>query len=75
MSARGDAHDACERGEVPRGKPGGTGGLPGSIWPWTRRGRGPPAAYGGRRAEQRNRAERDGGEGLFVISENPGTSR
>ena len=25
-------------------------GFPGSIWPWTRRGRGPPVAYGGRRA-------------------------
>ena len=27
-------------------------GFPGSIWPRTRRGRGPPAAYGGRRAKQ-----------------------
>jgi hypothetical protein len=27
-------------------------GYPGSIWPRTRRGRGPPAAYGGRRAKQ-----------------------
>ena len=26
--------------------------FPGSIWPRTRRGRGPPAAYGGRRAKQ-----------------------
>src|SRR6185312_11741140 len=27
-------------------------GFPGSIWPRTCRGRGPPAAYGGRRAKQ-----------------------
>ena len=27
-------------------------GFPGSIWTRTRRGRGPPAAYGGRRAKQ-----------------------
>ena len=50
-------------------------GFPGSIWPRTRRGRGSPAAYGGRRAKQSNREERDGGEGLFVISKNSGTSR
>ena len=50
-------------------------GFPGSIWPRTRHGRGPPASYGGRRAKQSTREERDGGEGLFVISENPGTSR
>ena len=50
-------------------------GFPGSIWPWTHCGRGPPAAYGGRRAKQSNREERDGGEGLFVISENSGTYR
>ena len=50
-------------------------GFPGSIWPRTRRGRGPPAAYDGRRAKQSTREERDGGEGLFVISENSGTSR
>ena len=50
-------------------------GFPGSIWPRTRRGRGPPAAYGGRRAKQRNREERDGGEGISAISENSGTSR
>ena len=73
QKAREDAQDACERGEVPRGKPGGAGGLPGSIWPRTRRGRGPPAAYGGGRAKQRNREERDGGEGISAISEIPGT--
>ena len=67
--------DACERGVVPRGRPSGAGGVPWSTWPRTRRGRDPPALYGGRRAEQRNREERDGGEGVFVISENPGTSR
>ena len=75
VSAREDVQDACERGEVPRGRPGGAGGLPGSIWPWTRRGQGPPAAYGGRRAKQRNREERDGGEGITAISEIPGTCR
>ena len=48
VSARESAWDTCERGKVPRGKPGGAGGLPGSIWPQTRRGRGPPAVYGGR---------------------------
>src|SRR6185312_16374930 len=50
-------------------------GFPGSIWPRTQRGRGPPAAYGGRRAKQRNREERDGGEGISAISENSGTYR
>ena len=50
-------------------------GFPGSIWLRTRHGRGPPAAYGGRRAKLSNREERDGGEGLFVISKNSGTSR
>ena len=49
--------------------------FPRSIWPRTHRGRGPPVAYDGRRAKQSNREERDGGEGLFVISENSGTSR
>ena len=47
----------------------------GSTWPRTRRGRGPPAAYGGRRAKQSSREERDGGEGLSVISKSSGTSR
>ena len=73
--AREDAQDACERGEVPRGKPGAAGRLPGSIWSRTRRGRVPPAAYGGRRAKQSNREERDGGEGISAISEIPGTCR
>ena len=48
---------------------------PGSTWPRTRRGRGPPAAYGGRRAKQSSREGRDGGEGLSVISKSSGTSR
>ena len=47
----------------------------GSTWPRTRRGRGPPAAYGGRWAKQSSREGRDGGEGLSVISENSGASR
>ena len=75
VSAREDAQDACERGEVPKGKPGGAGGFLGSIWPRARRGRGPPVAYGGRRAKQRNREERDGGESISAISEIPGTYR
>ena len=49
-------------------------GFPGSIWPWARGGRSPPAAYGGRRETER-RGERGEGEGLSVIYENPGTSR
>ena len=40
VSAREDAQDACERGEVPKGKPGGAGGLPrvhlAAGAPWTR---------------------------------------
>jgi len=28
-------------------------GFPGSIWPWARGGRSPPAAYGGRREQSR----------------------
>ena len=75
MAARGAAWDACAREEVPRGGPGGAGGLPGSIWPRARSGRSPPAAYGGRRAKQSQPGERDEGEDLSVISENPGTSR
>ena len=75
VAARESVWDACARGEVPRGGPGGAGGLPGSIWMRTRRGRGPPAAYGGRQAKQRNWEERDGGEGISAISENSGTSR
>ena len=59
MAARESARDACERGEVPRGRPGGAGGLPWSTWPQTHHGRGLPAAYGGRRAktEQAERRE------------------
>ena len=49
-------------------------GFPGSIWPWARGGRSPPAAYGGRR-EQSRPGERDGDKGIFVISEISGTSR
>ena len=33
-------------------------GFPGSIWPWARGGRSPPAAYGGRR-ETEHRGERE----------------
>ena len=48
---------------------------PGSTWPRTRHGRGPPAAYGGRRAKQRKTERGDEDEGLFVISKNSGTAR
>ena len=58
VAARGAAWDACAREEVPRGGPGGAGGLPGSIWPRARGGRSPPAAYGGRR-ETEHREERE----------------
>ena len=52
VAARGGVWDACAREEVPRGKPGGAGGLSGSILPRARGGRKPPVAYGGRRAKQ-----------------------
>ena len=68
------AWDACARGEVPRGGPGGAGELPGSIWPRPRGRRSPPAAYGGRQAKQSKPGERDGDRGFFAISENPGAS-
>ena len=74
MATRERVWDACAHGKVPRGGPGGTGGLPRSIWPWACRGRGPPAAYGRRQAKQRNREERDGGESISAIFENPGAS-
>ena len=70
VAARGAAWDACAREEVPRGGPGGAGGLPGSIWPRARGGRSPPAAYGRRRLKQSKPGERDGGRGSFAISEN-----
>ena len=47
----------------------------GSTWPRTRRGRGPPAAYGRTVARQRETETGDEDEGLFVISENSRTSR
>ena len=75
MAARESVWDACEHGEVLRGGPGGVGGVPrvhlAADAPWTR-------STGGVRqaaAKQSNREERDGGEGLFVISENSRTSR
>ena len=74
VSARESACDSCERGKVPRGKPGGAGGLPGSIWPWMHYGRGPPVVYGRRRRNRASWEERDGDKGFSVISENPGTS-
>ena len=48
---------------------------PGSTWPRTRRRRGPPEAYVGRRAKQSSREASDGGEGISVISKSSGTSR
>ena len=72
MSARQGAQDACERGEVPRGKPGGAGGLPwvhlAADAPWTR-------STGGVRASGGGNREGDGGRDLFAISEFIGTSR
>jgi hypothetical protein len=47
----------------------------GSTRPRTRRGRVPPAAYGRTVARQRETERGDEDEGLFVISENSGTSR
>ena len=70
VAARGVAWDACAHEEVPRGGPGGAGGLPRSIWPWARGGRSPPAAYGRRRLKQSKPGERDGDRGSFAISEN-----
>ena len=75
MAAREGVWDACKRGEVPRGRPGGAGGVPqvhlAADAPWTRSTGGVRRAAG----ETEHREEIDGGEGLFVISENPGTSR
>ena len=70
MAARGAAWDGCACEEVPRGGPGGAGGLPGSIWPPARGGQSPPAAYGRRRPKQSKPGERDGDRGSFAISEN-----
>ena len=56
--ARERAWDACAREEVPRGGQVALRGFPGSIWPWARGGRSPPAAYGGRR-ETEHREERE----------------
>ena len=47
-------------------------GFPRSTWPQTRRGQGPPVAYGWRNREKQ-RGDED--EGLFVISDNSGTTR
>ena len=75
VAAREAAWDACGREDVPRGGPGGAETFPrvhlaaGARW---------TKSTGGVRRAARNRAtggERDEGEGLFVISENLGTSR
>ena len=75
VAARERVWDACARGEVPRGGPGGARGVPrvhlAAGTPWTRSTGGVRRAAG----ETEHREERDGGEGVFVISENPGTSR
>ena len=72
MSARESTWDACERGEVPRGGQVALEGFPVSIWPRASRGRGPPVVYGGRRRNKVPGGERDGGEGLSVISKTQG---
>ena len=74
VAAQERAWDVCARGKVPRGGQVALRGFPGSIWLRARGGRSPPAAYGGRR-ETEHRGERGEGEGLSVISENPGTYR
>ena len=53
VAARGAAWDACAREGVPRGGQVALRDSPGSIWPWARGGRSPPAAYGGRREQSR----------------------
>ena len=75
VAARGGVWDACAREEVPRGGQVALRGFPGSIWPRARGGRSPPVAYGGRRENRAPGREGGEGEGLSVISENPGTSR
>ena len=58
VAARERVWDACARGKVPRGGPGGAGGLPGSIWPRTRHGRGHRRrTAGGGETEQAGRRE------------------
>ena len=58
-----------------KGRPGGARGVPqvdlAAGAPWTRSTGGVRRAAG----ETEHREERDGGEGVFVISEIPGTSR
>ena len=67
VAARERAWDACERGRVPRGRPGGAGNFP----------RVTKSTGGVRRAARTEQAggERDGDKGISVISEIPGTSR
>ena len=51
------ARDVCRREERPRGHPGVLSGPPGSSSPRTRRGRGPPEAYGRAAAETEREME------------------
>ena len=75
VAAREGVWDACAREEVPRGGPGGAKRFPrvhlavGARWT--------KSTGGVRRAARTEQAggERDGDKGIFVISENPGTSR
>ena len=72
MAAREGLRGACPLGEMPRGRPGGAGGVPrvhlAADAPWTR-------STGGvrRAAGETERGDED--EGRFVISGNSGTSR
>ena len=50
------SRDTCVHEERPRGHPGVLNS-PGSSWPRTRRGRGPPAAYGRAAAETEREME------------------
>ena len=60
------ARDACRREERPSGHPGVLSGLPGPRWPRTRRGRGPPAAYG--RAAAKTQREMEVGTYLQILN-------
>ena len=60
------ASDTCRREERPSGHPGVLSGLPGPRWPRTRRGRGPPAAYG--RAAAKTQREMEVGTYLQILN-------
>ena len=74
VAAREGVWDACAREEVPRGGPGGAKRFPRvhlAVAAWWTKSAGAVRRAAGNRASGRERGE---GEGLSVISENPGTS-